>query len=159
MVIIWSTLHVAVSEWAWGNKVRKVPFDILSFPVPFLLVSLMTKWLEQVSQWHEMYCHDLEVMSSNPGRVECGVHSTSVLVVFEQKYLCNTRWLLQHILYFLEYSLGLKLKPSYPSKLIESTVIKSWFRPSLDLNLGDFRPWNWLNPGAQLRIHGTSYNA
>ena len=37
------------------------------------------KWLEQASQWHEMYCNDLEVMSSNPGRVELGVHRTSVL--------------------------------------------------------------------------------
>ena len=26
-----------------------------------------------------MYCHDLEVMSSNPGQVELGVHSTSLL--------------------------------------------------------------------------------
>ena len=25
----------------------------------------MTELLEQVSQWHEMYWHDLEVMSSN----------------------------------------------------------------------------------------------
>ena len=33
----------------------------------------MAKWLEQASQWHEMYCHDLEVMSSNPGRVELEV--------------------------------------------------------------------------------------
>ena len=31
--------------------------------------SLMAKWLEQASQRHEMYCHDLEVMSSNPGQV------------------------------------------------------------------------------------------
>ena len=38
----------------------------------------MAKWLEQASQWHEMYCHDLEFTSSNPGRVELGVHSTSV---------------------------------------------------------------------------------
>ena len=38
----------------------------------------MAKWLEQASQWHEMYCHDLEVMSLNPGRVEIEVHSTSV---------------------------------------------------------------------------------
>ena len=36
----------------------------------------MAKWLEQVSQWCEMYCDDLEVMSSNPGRVELGVLST-----------------------------------------------------------------------------------
>ena len=41
--------------------------------------SLMTKWLEQASQWHEMYYHDLEVMSSNPGQVELGVPSTSAL--------------------------------------------------------------------------------
>ena len=39
----------------------------------------MAKWLEQASQCHEMYCHDLEVMSLNTGQVELGVHSTSVL--------------------------------------------------------------------------------
>ena len=42
-------------------------------------VSLMAEWLEQLSQWHEMYCHGLGVMSSNPGRVELGVRSISVL--------------------------------------------------------------------------------
>ena len=26
----------------------------------------------------EVYCHDLEVMSSNPGEIKLGVHSTSV---------------------------------------------------------------------------------
>ena len=39
----------------------------------------MAEWLEQASQWHEMCCHDLEVMNSNPGRAELGVLSTSVL--------------------------------------------------------------------------------
>ena len=39
----------------------------------------MAEWLKQASQLHEMYCHDLEVMSSKPGQVELGVHSTSVL--------------------------------------------------------------------------------
>ena len=39
----------------------------------------MAKWLEQDSQCHEIYCHDLEVLSLNPGRDELGVHSTSVL--------------------------------------------------------------------------------
>ena len=39
----------------------------------------MAKWLEQASQWHEMNCHYLEVMSLNPNRVEPGVHCTSVL--------------------------------------------------------------------------------
>ena len=38
----------------------------------------MAEWLEQASQWHEVYCQDLEVMLSNPGRVELGVCSTSV---------------------------------------------------------------------------------
>ena len=40
--------------------------------------SLMATWLEQASQWHEMYCRDLDVMSSNPGWVKLGVRSTSV---------------------------------------------------------------------------------
>ena len=35
---------------------------------------LMAKWLEQASQLHEMCCHNLEVMSSNPGWVELGVY-------------------------------------------------------------------------------------
>ena len=38
----------------------------------------MAMWLEQTSQWHELLCHDLEVMSSNSGPVELGVRSTSV---------------------------------------------------------------------------------
>ena len=28
--------------------------------------SVMAKWLEQVSQRHNVYCYDLEVLSSNP---------------------------------------------------------------------------------------------
>ena len=39
----------------------------------------MAKWLEQASQLHEMCCHDLEAMSSNPNQVELGELSTSVL--------------------------------------------------------------------------------
>ena len=39
----------------------------------------MAEWLEQASQWYEMCSHDLEVRSSNPGRVELGVRSTFVL--------------------------------------------------------------------------------
>ena len=41
--------------------------------------SLIAKWLGQASQWHEMYCHDLKVMNSNPIRIELGVRSTSVV--------------------------------------------------------------------------------
>ena len=45
----------------------------------WLWKSVMAEWLEQAPQWYKMYCHDLEVTSSNPGRVELGVRSTSVL--------------------------------------------------------------------------------
>ena len=37
-----------------------------------------TKGDKSPSQWHEVYCHDLAVVSSNPGRVELGVRSTFV---------------------------------------------------------------------------------
>ena len=37
---------------------------------------LMAEWLGRASQRHEMYCHDLEVMGSNPGSVELGVRGT-----------------------------------------------------------------------------------
>ena len=39
----------------------------------------MAEWLEQASQWHEMSCHNLKVMSSNPSRVELGVLSRLLL--------------------------------------------------------------------------------
>ena len=32
----------------------------------------MAEWLEQESHRYEMYCHDLEVMSLNPGRANLG---------------------------------------------------------------------------------------
>ena len=38
----------------------------------------MVEWLEQVPQRYVIHCHDLEVVSSNPGQVELGVRSTSV---------------------------------------------------------------------------------
>ena len=47
----------------------------------------MAGWLEQGSQWHEMYCHDLEVMSSNPSRVELGVRSSSTSVLGRKKII------------------------------------------------------------------------
>ena len=42
--------------------------------------SLMAEWLE-----HEMYCHDLEVISSKSSRIELGGHSTSIQVILELK--------------------------------------------------------------------------
>ena len=52
-----------------------------NFPQNSVVVSrsLMAKWLEQASQRHEMCCHDLEVMSSNPSGAELEVLGTSVL--------------------------------------------------------------------------------
>jgi len=54
--------------------------------------SLMAEKLEQASQWHGMYYHDLEVMSSNPGWVEIGVHSTFVISrTWTKKYSTSYR--------------------------------------------------------------------
>ena len=39
----------------------------------------MAEWLEQASQWHEMYRLNLEVTSSIPGQLELWVCGTSVL--------------------------------------------------------------------------------
>ena len=36
---------------------------------------MVAERLEQASQWHEMYCHDVEVMISNPGQVELRVRT------------------------------------------------------------------------------------
>ena len=36
----------------------------------------MAEWLEQASQWHGMYCHNLEIMSSNPSQVKLEVFGT-----------------------------------------------------------------------------------
>ena len=36
---------------------------------------------------HEMYCHDLEIINSNPSQVEFGVRSTSVQVVLKPKII------------------------------------------------------------------------
>ena len=44
--------------------------SVMSYSDTQLVKSLMADWLEQASQWQEMYCHDLEVMSSNLGQVE-----------------------------------------------------------------------------------------
>ena len=52
--------------------------------------SLMAKWLEQAFQWCEMHCYDIEVMSSNPGRAELGVRSTSVASIQEKLFIAVT---------------------------------------------------------------------
>ena len=75
----------------------------------------MAEWLEQASQWHEMYCHDLEVMSSNPGRVELGVRirSTSVIsrtwtkITIESK-TCIKKIVLGNDVIFSDHAMKLK---------------------------------------------------
>ena len=42
--------------------------------------SLTAKWLDQASQWHEMYCHDLEVMSSVGSNLGCIVLLSYVIL-------------------------------------------------------------------------------
>ena len=49
-------------------------FSWLMFPCQQQMMSV-----DQASQWHEMYCHDLDVMSSSPDQAELGVRGTSVL--------------------------------------------------------------------------------
>ena len=46
--------------------------------IPVCPKSPMAEWLQQTSQCHERYWHNLEVMSSNPSLFKLGVHSTSV---------------------------------------------------------------------------------
>ena len=57
----------------------RVELGVRSTSVLRELHVLMTEWLQQVSQWHDMYCYALEVMSSNPGWVKLEVRSISVL--------------------------------------------------------------------------------
>ena len=106
--------------------------------------SLMAKWLEQVSQWHAMYCDDvwhamycddLEVMSLNPGQVELGVLSTSVL---SRTWLINKRslmieWLEQVSQWREMYCHDLKVKSSNPGRvelgvLSTSVLSRTWLR-------------------------------
>ena len=53
----------------------------------------MAEWLEQASQWPEMYCHDLEVMSSNPSQVKLGVFDLGCVVLLLNSYLIKKYFL------------------------------------------------------------------
>ena len=56
--------------------------------------------IDKVSVWHEMYCRDLMVMSSNPGRDKLWVHRTSVLIcTWTKKYEYIHLTLLQVLLF------------------------------------------------------------
>ena len=73
---------IVIRIYKWKEEI----FQIIASSVPATVTlfclnvrSPMAKWLEQASQWHERYCHNLEVMSSNPSWVELGVLGISVL--------------------------------------------------------------------------------
>ena len=53
---------------------------------------LMANWLGRVSQGHEMYRHDLEVMGSNSRSGQAWGASTSAYVVLEPK-ICFTMYM------------------------------------------------------------------
>ena len=80
----------------------------------------MAKWLVQAFQWHEMYCHDLEVMSSNPSRVELRVHCTFVLSRTWIKKINNVR---VYTLYVGVSSVDCTVKPL----VLEHTLLQSHF--------------------------------
>ena len=46
------------------------------------------------SQGHEMYCHDLEVMSLNPSWVKLGLHRVNAVVLLSKLYLNKNMMLL-----------------------------------------------------------------
>ena len=59
--------------------------------------SLLAKRLEQASQWYEMYCQDLKVMSSNPGWVKLGVRSIGFLFIVTIHSYIVTHIILQQL--------------------------------------------------------------
>ena len=67
-----------------------------------------------------MYSHDLEVMSSNPGRVELGVLGTSVL----------SRTSTKHMIYYRSHVVFLILSPS--AECMNETCLSHTF--DLDLS-------------------------
>ena len=84
---------VAFIDYLYCFRSRIKTPNTVKLPVTTLTVernthgALMAEWSKQASQWHEMYRHDLEVMNSNPSRVELGVRCVVLLsqVVLEPK--------------------------------------------------------------------------
>ena len=63
------TRHVPILCFSRTPRLLKTSLST-GLPGYFKVKSLMAKWLEQVSQWYEMYCYDLVIMSSSPSGVE-----------------------------------------------------------------------------------------
>ena len=93
-------------------------------------MTLMAEGLEQTCQWHEIYCHDLEVMSLNPGSAELGLHSTSVLsrtwtknnITTVTTHSCAYR-LVRGAALTSSTASTLKCSPSWPSRSCQSSPL------------------------------------
>ena len=105
----WRFIDMNGSHYLVNYTVKVCPNEFSCITVR----NLMAKWLEQASQWYEVYCHDLEVMSSNPIRIELGVRSTSVL---GRTWIKNTLYII-----------------SYKETCLKSSVIHLFQPDSLEL--------------------------
>ena len=56
-----------------------------------------------IRKWHEVYCHDLEVLSSKPGRVELG---GTLLIVSTVRVYCYVLTTLHPVLIHVTVSIG-----------------------------------------------------
>ena len=107
-------------EWCLNQSLAPLFFAYLfmanfyeTYLQPFLLYCVpdWVKLFGCISQWHEMYCHDMKVISSNPSWVKLGVHSTSVL---SRTWTKNIYEYLKHIVcHYNTYTLSSTLRAWY----------------------------------------------
>ena len=96
-------------NWIWASGLNI--FHAYQQEYTSVLKSRMAEWLEQESQWHEMYCHDLGLMSSNPGVVELGLRSTSICPRLYLNHKQDILFVWKHVL-LLDRDIELKVKRS-----------------------------------------------
>ena len=86
----------------------------------------MAKWLAQASPCHEMCCHCLEVMSSNPDRVELGVCRNSVEVVLDPKMIIGN---VMHVSpqKFILYLVAFCLPAHLPTACLTNQFVMAWY--------------------------------
>ena len=87
--------HLAIHV-AWESLRFEDDLLLCNWAIKFITGISHYQWFRKgnirTSQWHEVYCHDLEVMSSNPGWVELGVLGTSVLSRTWTKNINKSDW-------------------------------------------------------------------
>ena len=78
-------------SYRWGGNYACLNHDCMVHEASFeTVIDDRSSGQRRRLSGHGMYCHDLEAMSSNPGQVEFGVHSTSLLVVLETENNFNS---------------------------------------------------------------------